>query len=87
MKSPAAHSYGVVGASLRTHHGGSFLLIDKKDPVVGNGLFLAREVKSQQISQLNVEKKSAQISTKPSPIAWKWSRVGQIWSQIVFSFF
>ena len=87
MKSPAAHSYGVIGASLRTHHGGSFLLIDKKDPVVGNDLFLAQQVEFQQISQLNVEKKSAQILTKPSPIAWKWSRVGQIWSQIVFSFF
>ena len=37
---------------------------------------------SMQISQLDVQKKSAQISTKPSPIVWKWSRVGQIWSQI-----
>ena len=53
MKSPAAHSYGVIGASLRAHHGGSFLLIDKKDPVVGNDLFLAREVKINLSESLN----------------------------------
>ena len=57
MESPVAHSKWVIGSSLRTRHGGSFLVIDKKDLTVGNGLFLAREVEYQKISQLNVTKK------------------------------
>ena len=71
----------------QSHHCGSVLIIDKKDLTVGNGLFLALKTKFQPITQLNFENKSAQILMKPSPVAWKWSRVGQIWSQIKTLFF
>ena len=66
----------------QSHHCGSVLVIDKKYLTVGNGLFLALKTKFQPITQLNFENKSAQILMKPSPVAWKWLRVGQIWSQI-----
>ena len=71
----------------QSHHCGSVLAIDKQDLTVENSLFLALKTKFQPITQLNFENKSAPILMKPSPIAWKWSRVGQIWSQIKKLFF